>query len=507
MGLDLADDFAAAAAIRDQIATAFRKVDPEVDLNRLLASDSASDLMRTDICQGVVYAHSAMAWTAFESELKGAAAEYLTIAALGHSFGELTAHLAAGTLDTEPMSALVLRRGRVMLDGPEGALLNVEVLTYQELQQLVDRFCMDRPPDARVHIAISQAPRLHAVGGLSRGVDEFANFLRKSGVNFRPVTGVHKPLHTPFQREVRSRLEGVLAEVSFRPARFPVVSTASGRFNVPWRTDAELAAQMDSPLRFAEAVACVAALVPDWYVVFGPGSKVAELLTHYNGVDSDRIRVVERSAQVKAVLRELLGRSGRPPLPPRDRRPIRARLDFAKETLRGFDVKREGYLLLEPDGVMLPLEKALERSGTLIFLKGSFNPFHLGHVALIEASRRHHPGAWATFALSVHTTKKYLSRSDLLFRARLILRAGYPVVLSYSGYFFQNVSWLRNQAPRMRLVFPTGIDALRRLMQYFSPEDFKRHFADVVFEYAEREGGGTFLRRRTATRHTLASVL
>src|SRR5262249_4392442 len=104
MGRDLARDFVAAAAIRDQIAAAFRSIDPMLDLNRLLESDSAADLLPTDVCQSVVFAHSAMAWKAFDTDIRRAIGDYVPVAALGHSCGELTAHLASGTLDTATMS-------------------------------------------------------------------------------------------------------------------------------------------------------------------------------------------------------------------------------------------------------------------------------------------------------------------------------------------------------------------------------------------------------------------
>ena len=485
MGQDLARDFPAARSVRGEIASALRGIDPQLDLEELLRAPEPGALLRTDLCQTAVFAHSAMAWAAFDQELRSAPGSPVVVAALGHSFGELTAHLAAGTLDLPAMSALVLLRGRLVLTAPEGALLNVDGPGRDEVCGLVAEHCAGRPASDRVYLAISQAPRLHAVGGLPGGVAAFAAFLRRQRVPCRPVSGVHKPLHTPFQRSARERFEQALAGVRLAEPRLPVISTARGALHVAGTVRQELAAQLDAEMRFAACVEHLGALAPDLIVVCGPGSKLAELLARYNSIPAEKIRVLERSAQVRALAAELGVRPAAGDPVPRQRRPG---LPRARRILGGFGTGPDDYLLLEPDGGVGPLDDALERSGTLICCKGSFDPIHAGHVALFEASRRGHPGAWGAFALSIHTQKKSLAPREVLARARLILAAGYPVVVSFSGYFSDNVAWLRARVPGLRLVFPVGVDVLRRLVAYFSPDDFAAHFAGVVFEYGERAG-------------------
>jgi [acyl-carrier-protein] S-malonyltransferase len=488
MGNDLATDFPVAAATRNAIAAVFRDADEGFDLVQLMESGHAKDLLRTDVCQAVVFAHSAMAWAAFDEELRRADAAYCPVAALGHSFGELTAHLVAGTLDVNAMSALVFHRGHLMLGSPEGALLNVEECDREEVLRLIAAYSASKLSNGNVYLAISQAPRLHTVGGLSAGIDEFGRYLRKQKVNCRLVTGVHKPLHTPLQQSIRLRFEDVLARMPFEKPRFPVISTGRGDFHVPGEAAQELAAQIDSEMRFSQSIRRIGSLNPDLYVVFGPGSKLAELLAYYNGIDPDRIRVVERSAQVGALVAECCRSASDPKRLSQNRQTRSLSRLLLKRTLLGFEEGHEQYVLLEPDGTIDLLKNALGRSGTLIYYKGSFNPIHVGHVALFEASRRRHPGSWGFFALSVHTNKGLLDTAEMLFRARLILRAGYAVALSYSGYFYENVAWIHAQAPGLRLVMPTGVDALRRLIHYFSPEAFADHFSGVIFEYADREG-------------------
>jgi malonyl CoA-acyl carrier protein transacylase len=488
MGADLASDFGVADDERSSLDASFRALSPDFYLSGLMESGSESQLLSTDRSQAVVFAHAAMAWRALEGEAGLLSSSHVIVAALGHSFGELTAHLAAGTLDPLSMSALVLARGRVMRDAPEGGLLNCEAMEREALIELIEAYCRDRPREAHDHLAISQAPRLHAVGGLTNGMAAFAAYLRARGMNCRPVVGVHKPLHTPFQKDIRAPFERVLATMPFRVGRIPVVSTARGDFSVAGSVAEELACQIDSEMRFSQGVAAVEKRQPDLYVALGPASKVAELLAHYNGIDVDRIRVVERSAQVREFAAELAPRQSRLRSRPAADRPGAAGHGLARAALRGLTLSREDYVLLEPSGEIGSLETALNRSGTIIFYKGTFAPIHVGHVALFEASRRRHPGAWGVFAMSVESNKGRSATRDLLFRARLVCASGYPVVIGHSGFFYENVDWLRERAPGLRLVFPTGVDALRRLVAFFSPEEFARRFGGVLFEYADRAG-------------------
>jgi [acyl-carrier-protein] S-malonyltransferase len=488
MGADIAQDFPVASAVFNKIAESFQKVDPGFDLGALQTDSNNDTLMRTDVCQALVFSHSLMAWAAFEQELENGP-NYSVVAALGHSFGELAAIVAARSLDLETMSEIVLRRGQLMQGGPEGRMLNIEGLDRSTLQDLIKQFDINRETVNRVYLAIQQGPRLHAVGGLPHAVLEFESFLKQRGVSCRSILGVKKALHTPFQLEIRSKFRKSLSSVSFQPLQIPVISTARGNFYASDEIADNLAAQFDCEMRFGESLEHITTLNPDIYLVFGPGSKVAELLAHYNGINSERIRVIERSKQLQKVAAEVRGGA----ILIGSTKSIDDNREFnyglVRKTLRGFERKNEEYLLIERNGRVGSLATELDRSSTLIFCKGSFNPIHLGHISLLEASRRRHPGAWGTFAISVHTNKGIIERRDLLSRIKLIVRAGYPVVLSYSGYFYENVSWLRSHAPYLRIIFPIGADALDRLVDYFSPEEFAERFPGVLFEYSDRESG------------------
>lgn len=159
-----------------------------------------------------------------------------------------------------------------------------------------------------------------------------------------------------------------------------------------------------------------------------------------------------------------------------------------RTTLAGYERGREEYLLLEPGGRATRLSEALARSGTLVLLRGSFDPLHNGHVALLQTSMRRHPDAWGAFALSAYTARRPLGRRELLRRARLILGAGHPVVLSRSGLFYEDVEWLRSRAPDLKVVLVAGVDTLSRVVECSSPKVFEERYSGVVLEYARREG-------------------
>jgi len=153
-------------------------------------------------------------------------------------------------------------------------------------------------------------------------------------------------------------------------------------------------------------------------------------------------------------------------------------------------------LLIDKAGRVGTIRDFFRDKDHVIVIKGSFNPIHNGHTYLFEAASRKYPYAGCAFAVSFHTAKGNVTVDELSARARLINKAGYPVIISKSGYFYRNAAYLRKTLPHARIIFPLGIDALTSLLNYFSPDEFKAHFEDVIFEYLGRPGSDIRLPER-----------
>lgn len=168
--------------------------------------------------------------------------------AAGHSLGEWTAHVAAGTLELEDALRLVRLRGRYMQEAVppgEGAMAAVLKLPLEAIQEAMAGL-------EGVEIANLNSPEQAVISGRKEAVEEAADRLkeRRARIVFLPVSA---PFHSSLMAPARERLAQDLARVAFRKPRFPVYSnvTAKPEEN-PERIRELLLEQITAPVRWVE---------------------------------------------------------------------------------------------------------------------------------------------------------------------------------------------------------------------------------------------------------------
>lgn len=139
--------------------------------------------------------------------------------AAGHSLGEWTAHVAAGTLSLEDGLRLVRKRGEYMQQampvgaGAMAAVLKVPAQTIQELTAGIPG----------VEVANYNSPEQTVISGTAEGVARATEVLK--GHRARVVSlPVSAPFHSSLMRPARDRLHADLFQVELYPPRFPVYS-------------------------------------------------------------------------------------------------------------------------------------------------------------------------------------------------------------------------------------------------------------------------------------------
>ncbi len=159
----------------------------------------------------------AVGYAAFQAYLE--AGGTLPDFAAGHSLGEWTAHVAAGTLSLEDGLRLVRKRGEYMQEavpvgvGAMAAVLKVPAQTLQELTAGI----------AGVEVANYNSPEQTVISGTAEGVARATEVLKghRARVVALPVSA---PFHSSLMRPARDRLHADLFEVDLHPPRFPVYS-------------------------------------------------------------------------------------------------------------------------------------------------------------------------------------------------------------------------------------------------------------------------------------------
>lgn len=194
--------------------------------------------------------------------------------AAGHSLGEWTAHVAAGTLELEDALTLVRLRGRYMQEAVppgEGAMAAILKLPLEAIQEALAGL-------EGVEVANLNSPEQTVISGKKKAVEEAAERLRGKGarVVFLPVSA---PFHSSLMAPAKERLARDLAQVTLRKPRFPVYSNVTARPEEdPGRIRELLLEQITAPVRWVEILKDMERRGTRRFLEFGSGEVLRGLV-------------------------------------------------------------------------------------------------------------------------------------------------------------------------------------------------------------------------------------
>lgn len=269
MGKDLADRFPAARAVFAEIDDALG-----VALSRIMWEGPEDELTRTHNAQPAILAHSAAVLAVIGDALgrPGAAA--------GHSLGEYSAHLAAGSVSAADAARLVRRRGELMYEaGLERPGAMVAVLGLDTAA--VEAACREASSAEAVAVPANlNTPDQTVVSGDPDAVARAGAACRTRGAKRVVPLKVSGAFHSPLMEPAVPGLRAALAQAAFRDPGCPVVANATAE-PVTSASDAvrTLVEQLTAPVRWVECMRRAAALAPGAaFVEVGPGNVLAGLL-------------------------------------------------------------------------------------------------------------------------------------------------------------------------------------------------------------------------------------
>ncbi|WP_329402539.1 SDR family NAD(P)-dependent oxidoreductase [Streptomyces melanogenes] len=195
----------------------------------------------------------------------------------GHSYGELVALAAAGALTPDALLDLSARRAESILDSLGEDPGTMAAVTAAPAD--VERVLAGAGLTGQVVAANRNGPRQTIVSGPTAMVDEALDHLRGAGHGVRRIP-VACAFHSPLVAGAGERFAPALARHTVRAPEFPVWSNRTAAI-YPARPDgvrAELAAQIGSPVRFAEQVEAMYAAGARVFVEAGPGTVLTGLV-------------------------------------------------------------------------------------------------------------------------------------------------------------------------------------------------------------------------------------
>ena len=196
-------------------------------------------------------------------------------AAAGHSLGEYSALVAAGSLDFADALRTVRLRGRLMeeaVPAGEGTMGAILGLSDDEVIAL----CREV---GGVEPATFNAPGQVVVAGRTEAVDRALAAAKERGARRTQRLNVSGPFHSSLLAEAGRKLGEWLAGIRIEPPDIPVYANVTARpMSSPEEIRENLAAQVSAPVRWVESVEAMAAAGFDTFVEVGPGRVLSGLV-------------------------------------------------------------------------------------------------------------------------------------------------------------------------------------------------------------------------------------
>ena len=196
----------------------------------------------------------------------------------GHSLGEYSAHVAAGTFDFADAVRIVHHRGQYMQEAvPVGEGAMAAILGGDEA--LVTQACADAAEGDVVSPANLNAPGQIVIAGSAAAVARAGERAKALGAKRVIPLQVSAPFHCALMRPAEERLAPELRAVAARDPRVPVVANvdASPKTDAASSIDA-LIRQVSAPVRWEDCVRRLASAGVTAYVEVGPGTVLSGLV-------------------------------------------------------------------------------------------------------------------------------------------------------------------------------------------------------------------------------------
>jgi [acyl-carrier-protein] S-malonyltransferase len=197
----------------------------------------------------------------------------------GHSMGELSALVSAGSLEFEEGLSLVRKRGELMKQAGEkspggmAAILGLDIETLEEI-------CSAASTDTEiVQIANDNCPGQVVISGASGALERAMISAKEAGARRAVRLAVSIAAHSPLMGHAQESFNQAVESVQFSDPAIPIISNVSAKplTNVEEIRD-DLRAQLNSRVRWTETIQQLRARGVSTFVEIGNNAVLAGLL-------------------------------------------------------------------------------------------------------------------------------------------------------------------------------------------------------------------------------------
>ncbi|MCB1024397.1 MAG: ACP S-malonyltransferase [Acidobacteria bacterium] len=272
MGKDLFDNFPAAGS-------AFEQADEALGfaLSEMCFGGTEEDLALTANTQPAILTTSAAAFMAMLGE-GFPKPDYVA----GHSLGEYSALVAAGSLSLADAAKTVRKRGTYMQEavpvgvGAMAAIIGLDLAS-------VEKGCEESAEGQVCSPANINSPKQIVIAGDSDAIDRACENLKEKGAKRAIKLNVSAPFHCALMDPAQERLSVDLGEINFADLELPIVENVTANENVSGeRVGEALRLQVSSPVRWLQSVEYLIGKGVDTFIEVGAGKVLSGLVKQIN---------------------------------------------------------------------------------------------------------------------------------------------------------------------------------------------------------------------------------
>ena len=242
------------------------------DLWDIVQNGPADKLNSTDITQPAMLAAGVAVWRVWQA--KGGPQPAVLA---GHSLGEYTALVCAGSLAFTDAINLVAERGRLMQAAvPAGTGAMAAVLGLED--DAVRQACSDAAAGEVLEAVNFNSPGQVVVAGNKAAVERVVALAKERGAKRALLLPVSVPSHCALMQPAAEQLATILKDVAIQAPGIPVINNAD--VATPSEPDAirdALVRQLYSPVRWVETIQKMATDGVDRLLECGPGKVLVGL--------------------------------------------------------------------------------------------------------------------------------------------------------------------------------------------------------------------------------------
>ena len=267
MGRDLAALYPVAQETFDEADAALG-----YKLSQLCFEGPEEQLRLTEITQPAILTASVAAFRVLNS--KGLVPTFVA----GHSLGEYSAHVAAGTLDFADAVRTVRNRGKYMQEavpvgeGAMAAILGMKVDVVREV-------CNEAAQGQVCQAANINSPDQIVISGSKAAVERAAELAKQKGAKRAVILPVSAPFHCALMKPAQDRLEQDLRALAFRAMEHKLITNVDAEIiDSPDRARDALIRQVTGAVQWEASMRKLIGAVVTTFVEVGPGKVLCGLM-------------------------------------------------------------------------------------------------------------------------------------------------------------------------------------------------------------------------------------